>query len=966
MSKKLFAVALILSFAAVAFAANADTYVVGGDKVLRSSDARETTPVEGGSVSWVSPPKAIPNGWYWMYDNTEPGPPFGAPAIPGLPWFEDITASGSKIAPYNDDPYKYTMPDSFWYYDNWYTNEKPNYLYISPDGWVSFDPAAKDGSPTPPSVNPPFPVSDAPNAIIAPLWQDMNPTQGGDPDNRVYYRYTAMPNELIVQWYDTEGNDNTNTYDFELKLNLGGQMLLMTEGACGIVFSFHFIHFLYNTSSDGWTADNGKTGIEDYTGEHGIYYQGTIANGRRIRAGYKRIFKYDVKVTRFLSPGETVLRWTEIEPKVEVSNVGAETEHFSVTIDIYDLTNDERVYNHTVSGFDLLPGEYDTLVGPCWTPGEMTVPDTHSYLKVAYTMLGRDSCRHNDTLAEVAIVHCDGWMSIYNWNYADFPNAIAFRVLRCATSYDTDKGTYVLGGRVWLGWWDDEWPMYSDVPPRIEVWAAENGCGGVEDGSYALGGGNYPNPAEARKWHSIIFDDPIWVPTADPGNFWIAAANSTEPGAPVFMGWLPYWGMSPEADPSACYNMGYHPSRSAAWEGESGGPSLNFYWGGWPYQPYHTHPIEPLVHLGFRPLPAPPCYYDDPHDLTCYRMEDPSGDYVEADVAITPKLAIANIGKQAEPDAGFFDVQFIVVDEQTSDTAFNEISLMGGPFEPGDTMFGTTTPWMPEGLCNDSLPFVYYELIGLVRLGEVGPDLTDHCPYNDTVRRNVTCLLSHDVGVIDMTWPEPPDSLDWYHEGSDITVTATVENFGFNAEHDVEVRLEVRDLDDNNVELWHALKSIVFLDWRGNAPGNPYTIDVIFPTYVVETENHYQALECRTELIDDDCPEDDFEIRNINSPVGIAETPAGLPFALEAITPNPFVGSTTISFAVPATVNVSLKVYDITGKLVTTLVSGNQTPGRHAVTWNGTDDLGRSVAQGIYLVRMDAKDFSATKKVVLY
>jgi len=275
---------------------------------------------------------------------------------------------------------------------------------------------------------------------------------------------------------------------------------------------------------------------------------------------------------------------------------------------------------------------------------------------------------------------------------------------------------------------------------------------------------------------------------------------------------------------------------------------------------------------------------------------------------------------------------------------------------------------MPEGLCDEYEPFVDYELIGLVRLGEVGPDLTDHCPYNDTVRRNVTCLLSHDVGVIDMTWPEPPDeSPAFYNEGSKITVTATVENFGFNAEHDVEVRLEVRDLDDNNVELWHALKSIVFLDWRGNPFGDPYTVDVTFPVYVVKTDRHWQALECRTELIDDDCPEDDFEVRYINNrEPGTEETPAGLPFALEAITPNPFVGSTTISFAVPATVNVSLKVYDITGKLVTTLVSGNQTPGRHAVTWNGTDDLGRSVAQGIYLVRMDAKDFSATKKVVLY
>lgn len=973
MSKKLFAVALILSFAAVAFAADVIPSLPEGMEALRSSDARETTPVEGGGVSWFSAPKAVPNDWYWMYDNLSP-PPFGAPTVAGLPGFTDITASGSKLAPYANEPYKYTMPDSFWYFGNWYTAEKPNYLYISPDGWVSFDPAAEgSGFPTPPSINPPFPVTDIPNAVIAPLWQDMNPTQTPDPtdENRVFYRYTAMPAELIVQWHDLQGHTNANTYNFELRLSLGGQVMLLTEGECGIVFSYHFIHFVYNTSSAGWTADNGKTGIEDYTGEHGIYYQGNVSNGRRIRAGYKRIFRHDVKVTRFLSPGETVLRWTEIEPEIEVSNVGEETEHFSVSIDIYDETNAELVYSHTVSGFDLLPGEFDTLIGPCWTPGELTMPDTHSYLKVAYTLLGRDSCRHNDTLAERVIVHCDGWLTVYHWNPADWPNAVAFYDHRAGTSYDMDKGVYVLGGRVFMGWKDGSLST-GTPPPRIEVWPADGGCGGIATGSYALGGGNAINPAEALVWNPVIFDDPIWCPTNDPGNFWIVVAHPP-PDGPPWVGWIPWWGLSPGPDPSGCYNMSLDPSRSGGWYGPDGGPSYSFYWGGrlgggayYQYR-YYTYPIEALTHLGFRPMPAPPCYYDAAHDLTCFRMEDPSDDYVEADVFITPKLAIANIGLQSEPDASFFDVQFIVVDEQTSDTVFNEISLIAGPFDQGDTMFGTTTPWMPEGLCDEYEPFVDYELIGLVRLGEVGPDLTDHCPYNDTVRRNVTCLLSHDVGVIDMTWPEPPDeSPDWYNEGSKITVTATVENFGFNAEHDVEVRLEVRDLDDNNVELWHALKSIVFLDWRGNPFSDPYTIDVTFPVYVVKTDRHWQALECRTELIDDDCPEDDFEIRNINTRVGIEETPAGLPFALEAIAPNPFVGSTTISFAVPATVNVSLKVYDITGKLVTTLVSGNQTPGRHAVTWNGTDDLGRSVAQGIYLVRMDAKDFSATKKVVLY
>ena len=953
MSKKLFAVALILSFAVLAFAA---PQVVDGGEALPATDGLGTTPVEGGSVSWAYPPNAA-SGWYWMYDNLS-SPPFSDPPVAALPGFVDIS-SGDPWAPYNDKPYEYQLPDSFWYYGSWY---KPgDILYVSPDGWVSFDPAAEAGFSTPPSAIPPFPVTDAPNAVIAPLWQDMDPTQTPVPsdDNRVYHSYDAMQEQLYVQWYDTQGHANNHTYNFELALTLGGQMKLINQGACGIVFSYHFIHFFYQSSSHGWTADNGETGIENQSGEHGVYYQGTVANGRRIRAGYKRIFQHDVQAYVFLSPAETVLRWTEIQPIVVVRNIGNEVEHFPVTIDIFDEDDDSRVYHFSISINDLLPGATDTIVGPCWTPGELyAVPDTHSYRKVAYSMLDSDLCRHNDTLEVISKVGCDG-MSGYHWNFADAYGWIGAYQWRLSTTYPANGGVSVIGGRIWLY----ECPEANYTYSRLEVWEANNGCGAVANGSYHTGWKNLDTRI-AYEWNEVTFDAPIWVPAETPGNIW-AAHTSANFG--LWGGRLIGLGLNPWPDPMSCY-LGPGPGRSGTWSAPDHGASWNFHWGmyyGYPNYNYFTYPIELCTHLGFSPMPEPPCYYDKPHDLTVYSMEEPSGEYVEAGVPITPELAIANRGLQAEPDADFFKVGFIAVDETTSDTVFNETSLMSGPLDMGDTTYGTTSPWTPEGLCDDTLPFVSYELIGYVLLGEVGPDLSDHCPYNDTVRRNVTCLLSHDVGVIAMTWPEEPDEEpNNYDEGSEITVTATVENFGFNAEHDVEVRLVVLDIDSNSVELWHALKSITFLDWRGNVTGDPYTIDVTFPTYDVLTNRHHQTLTCRTELVDDACPKDDAKVRHINT--GIAETPAGLPFALEAITPNPFVGSTTISFAVPATVNVSLKVYDITGKLVTTLVSGNQAPGRHSVVWNGTDDLGRSVAQGIYLVRMDAASFSATKKIVLY
>jgi flagellar hook assembly protein FlgD len=50
---------------------------------------------------------------------------------------------------------------------------------------------------------------------------------------------------------------------------------------------------------------------------------------------------------------------------------------------------------------------------------------------------------------------------------------------------------------------------------------------------------------------------------------------------------------------------------------------------------------------------------------------------------------------------------------------------------------------------------------------------------------------------------------------------------------------------------------------------------------------------------------------------------------------------------------------------VATLYSGHHDPGTHSVTWSGRDDRGRDVASGIYFVRLNANDFSASRKMVL-
>jgi hypothetical protein len=82
--------------------------------------------------------------------------------------------------------------------------------------------------------------------------------------------------------------------------------------------------------------------------------------------------------------------------------------------------------------------------------------------------------------------------------------------------------------------------------------------------------------------------------------------------------------------------------------------------------------------------------------------------------------------------------------------------------------------------------------------------------------------------------------------------------------------------------------------------------------------------------------------------------------------PNPFNPSTTIRYDMPADGGaVTLRIYDVSGRLVRTLVDGPQAAGQKQVTWNGKDDLGRSVVSGVYFYRLEAPRYKKTLKMIL-
>jgi hypothetical protein len=94
------------------------------------------------------------------------------------------------------------------------------------------------------------------------------------------------------------------------------------------------------------------------------------------------------------------------------------------------------------------------------------------------------------------------------------------------------------------------------------------------------------------------------------------------------------------------------------------------------------------------------------------------------------------------------------------------------------------------------------------------------------------------------------------------------------------------------------------------------------------------------------------------------ETPAE--FRLFPSYPNPFGETTTIRYMLPRAAGVSLRVYDVSGRVVRTLVDARSvSAGEHAVHWNGDNDSGGTVASGVYFYRMEAGPYVETRRMVL-
>jgi len=106
---------------------------------------------------------------------------------------------------------------------------------------------------------------------------------------------------------------------------------------------------------------------------------------------------------------------------------------------------------------------------------------------------------------------------------------------------------------------------------------------------------------------------------------------------------------------------------------------------------------------------------------------------------------------------------------------------------------------------------------------------------------------------------------------------------------------------------------------------------------------------------------------SFTSPTGVKQTVELIPsaFKLNQNYPNPFNPTTVISYQIAALSKVQIKVYDILGKEIATLVNGQKPAGNYQISWDGTDNFGNKVTSGVYFYRINTDNFVQTKKMIL-
>jgi len=259
-------------------------------------------------------------GYIWI-DSDEPGGPT-------YEWI-DITGSGELLDSLGDDDcIEESFPPGVTF--AFYGQEKSS-VTIASNGYLSFD---TDPCPEGSYTNTNIPNNDPPNDLIAPFWDDLNPSQGG----QIYCRND--PDRLIVSWIGIPHYYNQGSYTFQVILNHDGTIV-----------------YQYQDMGNGGPTDSATIGIENASGTDGL------------QVAYNSSYVHDNLAIKIYKPNGCGEDWLRVDRNSGSVPAGESTD-IQVTFDATGLTSG------TNCSANIVIASNDLDENPVTVPAALAVTDS--------------------------------------------------------------------------------------------------------------------------------------------------------------------------------------------------------------------------------------------------------------------------------------------------------------------------------------------------------------------------------------------------------------------------------------------------------------------------------------------------------------------------------------------------------------------------------------------------------------
>lgn len=145
----------------------------------------------------------------------------------------------------------------------------------------------------------------------------------------------------------------------------------------------------------------------------------------------------------------------------------------------------------------------------------------------------------------------------------------------------------------------------------------------------------------------------------------------------------------------------------------------------------------------------------------------------------------------------------------------------------------------------------------------------------------------------------------------------------------------------------------------------PIARDVVHSEVFPWTVPSFSSDSCRIKIFSQEFSDISDAVFRIGEVTGIGESAPEVSFRLLGNVPNPFNAQTRIFYTIPANVRVQITLFDILGTKIRSLVDEIQSPGRHAILWDGRDDRGNPVSSGMFFYRIIVPGNAVVGKMIL-